>query len=52
MQTMLKGGQVMDVRTGEVAPGDVLIEDERIVAVGRRRSSAAKTARPSSTSPG
>jgi imidazolonepropionase-like amidohydrolase len=35
MRSMLQGGRVMDVRTGKVAPGDVLIEDERIVAVGR-----------------
>ena len=32
---MLRGGQVMDVITGDVAPADVLIDSERIAAVGR-----------------
>ena len=35
MQSILRGGQVMDVVTGDVAPADVLIDGERIAAVGR-----------------
>jgi imidazolonepropionase-like amidohydrolase len=35
VQTILKGGQVVDVVGGDVAPADVLIDGERIAAVGR-----------------
>src|SRR5215210_6536110 len=35
MQSILRGGQVMDVATGEVAPADVLIDGERIAGVAR-----------------
>jgi imidazolonepropionase-like amidohydrolase len=35
MQSILRGGQVMNVVTGEVSPADVLIDGERIAAVGR-----------------
>jgi imidazolonepropionase-like amidohydrolase len=35
MQKFLRGGQVMDVVTGDVTPADVLIDGERIAAVGR-----------------
>lgn len=34
MKTILRGGQVVNVVSGEVAPADVLIEDERISAIG------------------
>ena len=35
MHSILRGGQVMDVVTGDVAPADVLIDGERIAALGR-----------------
>jgi imidazolonepropionase-like amidohydrolase len=35
MRSILRGGQVMDVITGDVAPADVLIDGERIAAVGQ-----------------